>query len=84
VIIHREIKKKLRRNCIAYIMHEYRLLGEPDEDYFALLDEGYKRWGFDKNVLAKAMEDSIGWNAAEQWFAEYYDEEDEAEDGDHE
>ena len=72
-------KKKLRRNCIAYIMHEYRLLGEPDEDYFDLLDSGYERWGFGKEPLVKALEDSIGKNEAAQWLSEYYGEEDEHE-----
>jgi len=72
-------KKKLRRNCIAYIMHEYRLLDEPDDDYFGLLESGYGRWGFDKNILVKAMEDSIGKEYAGKWLAEYYGEEDEYE-----
>lgn len=72
-------KKKLRRNCIAYIMHEYRLLGEPDEDYFSLLDGGYDRWGFEKYPLVKALEDSIGREEAAQWFSEYYGEEEEHE-----
>ena len=72
-------KKKLRRNCIAYILHEYRLLGEPGEDYYDLLDRGYDRWGFDKNILTKAMEDSIGRDAAALWLAEYYGEEDDHE-----
>jgi len=73
-------KKKLRRTCIAYIMHEYRLLGEPGEEYFDLLDSGYERWGFDKGCLVKAMEDSIGRETATQWLAEYYDEEDEKDE----
>mgnify|MGYP002627281685 FL=1 len=72
-------KKKLRRNCIAYIMHEYRMLGEPGEEYFDLLDRGYEHWGFEKTILRKAMEDSIGRDAAGQWLAEYYDEEEEHE-----
>ena len=72
-------KKKLRRNCIAYILHEYRLLGEPGEDYFDLLDRGYDRWDFNKSILTKAMEDSIGRDAAALWLAEYYGEEDEHE-----
>lgn len=70
-------KKKLRRNCIAYIMHEYRTLGEPSEEYFSLVDAGYDRWGFEKDCLRKALEDSIGRDAAGQWLAEYYSEEDE-------
>lgn len=73
-------KKKLRRNCIAYIMHEYRILSEPGEEYFDLLDCGYERWGFDKGCLVRAMEDSIGKEAATQWLAEYYDKEDEADE----
>lgn len=73
-------KKKLRRSCIAYIMHEHRLLGEPDEDYFDLLDSGYERWGFDKNCLVKAMEDSIGRQAATQWLSEYYNDDEEDEE----
>ena len=72
-------KKKLRRNCIAYIMHECPLLGEPSEEYFDLLDSGYEQWGFDKGCLVKAMQDSIGNEAAEQWLSEYYGEEDEHE-----
>ena len=73
-------KKKLRRNCIAYIMHEYRFLGEPDEEYFELLDTGYERWGFDKSFLVKAMEDSIGRQAATEWLSEYYNDDDEEEE----
>ena len=70
-------KKKLRRNCIVYIMHEYRLLAEPDEEYFALLHlSSYRPLQEHKN-----MEDSIGKSAATQWLSEYYndDEEDENE-----
>ena len=76
-------KKKLRRNCIAYIMHEYRYLGEPDDEYYNLLDSGYERWGFDKDCLVKAIEDSIGRQAAAQWLSEYYNDNDE-EDEEHE
>lgn len=65
-------KKKVRRNCICYILHEYRLLGEPTEEYYSLLDGGYDRWGFDKDCLMKAMEDSIGRDAASLWLSEYY------------
>ena len=72
-------KTKLRRTGIAYIRHEYRLLGEPGEDYFDLLDRGYDRWDFDKSILTKAMEDSIGRDAAALWLAEYYGEEDDHE-----
>lgn len=65
--------KKLnkRKNCVVYIMHENRILGEPSEDYFRLLDDGYDSWGFDKNILDKALSDSIGEQAARQWLADY-------------
>ena len=36
-------------------------------------------WGFEKTVLRKAMEDSIGRDAASLWLVEYYGEEDEHE-----
>ncbi len=57
-------------------LHEYRMLREPGEDYFDLLDRGYDRWVFEKSILTKAMEDSIGRDAAALWIAEYYGEED--------
>ena len=71
--------RKRRRNCVAYIMHEYRLLGEPATDYYSLLDKGYERWGFQKTTLEKGLEDSIGYDQAEAWLEEYY-EEDEADE----
>lgn len=73
-------KKQLRRNCIAYIMHEYRTLGEPSEEYFSLVDAEYDQWGFEKDCLRKALEDSIGRDAAGQWLEEYYSEEDETDE----
>ncbi len=62
---------KKRRTCIAYIMHEHRLLGEPSTDYFRLLDDGYDRWGFDKEVLDAALENSIGYKQAAAWIRTY-------------
>lgn len=64
-------KKRNRRNCIAYIMHEYRLLGEPSMEYYQLLDEGYEHWGFDKEDLELALINSIGYKQAEAWLAAY-------------
>ncbi len=65
----RRLKK--RRTCIAYIMHEHRLLGEPSMDYFRLLDDGYDRWGFDKEALDAALENSIGYKQAAAWIRTY-------------
>ena len=62
---------KKRRTCIAYIMHEHRLLGEPSTDYFRLLDDGYDRWGFDKEALDAALENSIGYKQAAAWIRTY-------------
>ena len=68
-------KKKLcmtRVQCTAYIMREHRLLGEPSEDYFRLIETGYERWGFDPLVLYKALDDSIGKDAAPLWLSKYF------------
>ena len=64
-------KLKKRRTCIAYIMHEYRSLGEPGTDYYRLLDDGYDRWGFDKEPLDAALENSIGYKQASTWIRAY-------------
>ena len=34
-------KLRKRRNCIAYILHEDRLLGEPSEEYFSIVEGGF-------------------------------------------
>ncbi len=64
-------KLKKRRLCIAYIMHEHRSLGEPGTDYYRLLDDGYERWGFDKEPLDAALENSIGYKQANAWIRTY-------------
>ena len=71
------VKRKRRRNCIAYIMHEERLLGEPTKEYYSLLDQGYERWGFDKVWLEKALKDSIGTKPFFRWKKQYEQEKDE-------
>ena len=68
------MKRKRRAGCIAYIMRENRILGEPAEEYFSLLDHGYSRWGFDFGILFKALEDSIGRAEAKRWLNSYYSE----------
>ena len=64
-------KLKNRRQCIAYIMHEDRILGYPTHDYFRLIDEGYERWGFDKALLYKALSDSMGERLSKGWIKDY-------------
>ena len=67
-------KRKNRCSCIAYIMREHRILGGPEADYFSLLDRGYARWGFDREILFKALDDSIGDTASAAWLKDYYEE----------
>ncbi len=62
---------KNRRSCIAYIMHEKRLIGEPAPEYYRLLDEGYERWGFEKEILEQGLSSSIGKKAATEWLKRY-------------
>ena len=72
--IHTLDGNKLRgkmRKCMAYVLHEDRLLGEPSMEYFNLLHEGYERWGFDGTVLEKALADSIGSQNAKKYLKEY-------------
>lgn len=64
-------KLRKRRNCIAYILHEDRLLGEPSEEYFSIVEGGYEAWNFDRAILEKALSDSIGKKAAAKWLAAY-------------
>lgn len=68
-------KKRNRRNCIAYVLHEHRMLGYPTAGYYRLLDEGYERWGFDKAWLRKALSDSMGEKLAAGWLKQYKQEE---------
>ena len=56
-----------RRNCIAYILHEDRLLGEPTAEYYRIVEQGYMDWEFDTGILEKALSDSIGCKNAERW-----------------
>ena len=60
-----------RRNCIAYILHEDRLLGEPSAEYYSIVESGYDAWNFDHAVLEKALSDSIGTKAVAKWLAAY-------------
>lgn len=64
-------RMKEKKNCMAYVLHEERLLGEPSMEYFGLLDAGYQDWEFDIDILDKALRDSIGTKAAEKYLDLY-------------
>ena len=59
------------KQCMAYVLHEERLLGEPSMEYFALLDAGYGTWGFDTDILDKGLSDSIGEKMAKAYLKRY-------------
>ena len=60
-----------RRECVAYVLHEDRLLGEPSQEYYSIIEKGYADWGFDRSPLEKALSDSIGEKAAVRWLKQY-------------
>ena len=62
---------KGQKQCMVYVLHEERLLGEPDMEYYRLLDGGYSRWGFDVKILDKGLSDSIGVKAAKAYLREF-------------
>ena len=62
---------KERKWCMAYVMHEERILGEPDMEYFRILDEGYGEWNFDTDILDRGLADSIGIRAAREYIERY-------------
>ena len=45
-----------RTHGMAYIMHEERKLGLPAVDYLTVLDEAYRKFGFDEEILAAAYD----------------------------
>ncbi len=59
------------KQCMAYVLHEERLLGTPTVEYFRLLDDGYSAWGFDAEILDKALSDSVGVKTARVYLNEY-------------
>ena len=69
-------RRRRRISCIAYIMREHRMLGEPSEGYFSLLEAGYSRWGFDFEVLFLALDSSIGRKESKTWLRRFYREND--------
>ena len=64
-------RMKEKKWCMAYVLHEERTLGEPDMEYFRLLDEGYGEWNFDTDILDKGLADSIGIRAAGEYIERY-------------
>jgi len=43
---------------MAYMMDQDRKLGQPSYHYYKTLQDAYERFGFDKTILEKALEDS--------------------------
>lgn len=43
---------------MVYMMDQDRRIGQPSYDYYKTLEEAYKRFGFDKTILEKALENS--------------------------
>ena len=51
--------KPIELTAMAYIMSEkYAMEQAPSFDYYDILDEGYDRFGFDKSILRKALNES--------------------------
>ena len=53
---------------MAYVMDPSRKFGAPDEWYYDVLDRAYERFGFDQEILEKALDDSMA-EAARAGFA---------------
>ncbi len=43
------------RECFAYIMHEDRKIGIPTKAYIDTCKQGYEDFGFDEDILMKAL-----------------------------
>jgi len=44
---------------MAYVMESSRKFGAPDEWYYDVLERAYERFGFDQEILEKALDDSM-------------------------
>ena len=44
-----------RTRGMAYVMHEERRFGLPQEWYAALLERAYERFGFEQEILREAL-----------------------------
>lgn len=47
-------------NAMVYIMNTNKE-HKPSDGYYEVLEKGYERFGFDKNILEKAKEESMEW-----------------------
>lgn len=47
------------RRAMVYVMHENRPFGEPSYRYYTCIEDAYTRFGFDRAILEKALEDTI-------------------------
>lgn len=56
---------------LIYILHEDRPLGVPTFRYYDLCMDGYDHFGFDVDLIDRAIEDSLGRRIAKQWFHAY-------------
>ncbi len=50
----------LALTAMVYIMNENYECSAPSRYYYEVLDEGYRRFGFDRSLLHQALEDSVG------------------------
>lgn len=50
----------LALTAMVYIMDERHVCHAPSRFYYEVLDEGYRRFGFDRSLLQQALEDSVG------------------------
>lgn len=46
--------------AMVYIMDKRHICHAPSRFYYEVLDEGYRRFGFDRSLLRQALEDSVG------------------------
>ena len=51
--------KQRKVTAFVYIMHENRHLGIPTRDYLEVCKDGYRDFGFDENVLKRALHESL-------------------------
>lgn len=56
---------------LIYILHEDRPLGVPSFRYYDVCMDGYDHFGFDIDLLDRAIEESLGRRLAKQWFYSY-------------
>lgn len=45
--------------AMVYIMEEKRSFGQPSYHYYKVIEDAYKKFGFDLNIIEKALEVSV-------------------------